>query len=185
LKSRLAAVLLLGLAPAQESPNVIYAPVPDSAHASGAVRVVAKSDGQTELRLDGVKVEPQSPLKGVLRADLKPSPGVHELTLGTQKLRFFSGPAAPPEFRAFREHPPVANCETCHAIKNAEWRFQRITLTGVCSQCHDREAFPKKHTHEMAILPDCQLCHAPHGSTAVAHLKLEKEKACKLCHSLQ
>jgi predicted CXXCH cytochrome family protein len=157
----------------------IFSP-PEGAVFKGAVRVIARTAGTSQLKLDGQKVDAQSPHQSVLTALVKPAEGAHELTLGDQKVRFSVGSAA-----TFRAHAPVENCASCHMIRNGRWRFVRASLATVCSQCHDKEAFPARHTHQMDVLPDCQLCHDPHGSTAAAQLKMEKEKACKQCHSLQ
>lgn len=174
----LALVCLAWALSAQES-NQIFSP-PEGAVFAGGVRLIARTDGKAELLLDGRKVEVQSPHPGVVTALVKPPDGAHELALGDQKVRFQVGGTA-----TFRPHTPVENCTTCHMARNGRWRFVRASLSSVCSQCHSRDAFPAKHTHLMDVLPDCQLCHDPHGSTAAAHLKMDKEKACKQCHSLQ
>jgi len=175
-------VVLCGAA--EEGPE-IFSPPPNAAFPVGGVRLVARAPGGMKPLLDGKPVNTESPHPGVLRAELKAGNGVHELALGQRKVRFFVGPDAPAEFKPFRDHPPMrAACDTCHAVRNGAWRFQRVSLTGVCSQCHSKETFAVKHTHEMGIVPDCQMCHAPHGSTEIASLKLPKEKACRLCHAL-
>ena len=172
-----------------EEPGAILAPPPDSAHpaaaaAAGPVRFIGRGAGP--LKLDGTTVTTESPHEGVQTAELRSAkPGVHELEFEGQTLRFSVGPAAP-GFTAFRPHPPANQCQTCHAVRNGKWRFQRVSLASVCSQCHAKDTFQAKHTHEMALLTDCQLCHNPHGSTTAvpAHLKLAKDVACKQCHAL-
>lgn len=176
--------LIALLAQAADEPGPILAPPVDSAHPAGAtVRFIGRGAGP--LKVDGATVATQSPHDGVQTAELKAlAPGVHTLEFEGQALRFSSGPAA--GFTAFRAHPPANQCETCHAVRNGRWRFQRVSLASVCSQCHARETFQVKHTHEMAVLTDCQLCHNPHGSTTAvpAHLKLSRDVACKQCHAL-
>lgn len=175
--------VLLCLA-ADDGPE-IFSPPANAAFPSGEVRLVARTSGGIKPLLDGKPVTADSPHPGVLKALLKLGNGPHELTLGDRKVHFFVGSNPPPEFKPFRDHPPMqAACETCHMVRNGAWRFQRVSLTGVCSQCHSKETFASKHTHEMGIIPDCQMCHAPHGSTATSSLKLPKEKACRLCHAL-
>jgi predicted CXXCH cytochrome family protein len=180
-------LLLASLVFGQE-PGAILAPPPNSAHPpASAVRFIGRGAAAgVALKLDGQPVATHSPHDGVHTAELKPSkPGIHELEFEGQKLRFSIG--AEPGFVTFKPHPSADRCETCHAVRNGRWRFQRISLASVCSQCHSKESFPAKHTHEMAVLTDCQLCHNPHGSAtaAPAHLKLARDAACKQCHALQ
>ena len=176
-RSRLIA-LLAALAWTQEPP-LILAPPADAAFPAGPVRLIARA----AMRLDGKAVEAVSPAEGVFTAEVKLETGVHQVTSGAEKVRFFVGPAAPAEFKAFRPHTPVTNCLTCHAVKNGAWAFQKASLVSLCSQCHDKEKFPTNHTHVMGILADCQMCHNPHGSTTAGHLRMAKEAACKLCHN--
>jgi len=160
----------------------IYSPPPDAAFADGKVRVIAQTAGKGELLLDGRPVRTESPHPGVATTLLDLAPGEYTIALGDQKVRV-RVPAGG-GFAPFRPHPPVEQCSTCHAVRNNRWRFTRASLAAVCSACHSRETFPAKHTHGMDVLPDCQLCHDPHGSTAPAHMKLSREKACQQCHSL-
>ena len=164
--------------------SAILAPADKSA-VDGEVRVVARHDGKAEILVDGKAVAAETPHAGVLFATVTLAPGAHEISLaGGPRIRVHSGDGAPEGWQKFRAHPPggVA-CATCHAVRNGEWAFAKASLVGVCFACHDRAAFPKTHTHEPGIVPDCQMCHAPHGSTAAAHLKLKREAACKLCHN--
>lgn len=179
---RLGAFLLMVTALRAES--VIFAPVNESV-VGGEVRVVARHEGKAELLVDGKAVAAESPHAGVLTAVLKLAPGAHEIALdGGARVKVHAGEGAPAGWLQFREHPPGgAACTTCHAVKNGEWAFAKASLVGVCFACHDKAAFPKTHTHEAGIVPDCQLCHSPHGSTAVKHMKMTKEAACKLCHN--
>ncbi|MFN7921687.1 MAG: cytochrome c3 family protein [Bryobacteraceae bacterium] len=176
-------VFLLAPVIAFAQDNLILAPPPDSAFPPGPVRLIARVAGESAVKLDGEAVKVESPHPGVVTAELQPAPGTHEITLGDQKVRFAVGKAD--GFTAFRPHPPSNSCTTCHAVRNGRWRFVRASLSNVCSQCHSKETFPAKHTHQMDLLPDCQLCHNPHGSTAAGHMKLARDAACKQCHSLQ
>jgi predicted CXXCH cytochrome family protein len=182
--SRLRALVLLFAAAvtAQEAEVQIFSPAHESV-VGGEVRIVAAGKGK--LLLDGQPIEVKSPADGVLHASAKVAAGAHELSIeGGPSVRFHSGAGAPAGWKPFRVHPPGgAACETCHAVKNGAWTFARASLIGVCFACHDREKFPKTHTHEPGIIPDCQLCHSPHGSTAAFHLKMNKETACKQCHN--
>ena len=179
-------VLLAAAAVAHaQEPGAIMAPPPDSAHpATAPVLFICRGAGA--LKVDGVTTATQSPHENVHTLELTGlTPGLHTLEFGGQTLRFSVGPTAE-NFTAFKTHPPAAQCETCHAVRLGRWRFQRVSLASVCSQCHARETFQAKHTHEMQVLTDCQLCHNPHGSTAAqpAHLKLTPKAACNQCHAL-
>lgn len=178
----------------EPAPQPILAPPPGSAHpaSAGPIRFIGRGAAAAGLKLDGKSVALTSPHEGVHTAELAPgAPGVHELEFEGQKLKFAvtaaGGAGAPEEYKAFRPHPPANQCQTCHAARAGKWRFQRISLASVCSQCHAKESFQARHTHEMAVLTDCQLCHNPHGSTVAvpAHLKLARDAACKQCHALQ
>jgi predicted CXXCH cytochrome family protein len=179
---RTAALLLATAVAAQEPEARIFSPSDESVVA-GEVRIIASGHGR--LLLDGKPVESQSPAAGVRHASARVEPGAHEVSIeGGPAVRFHTGGGAPRDWKPFRAHPPGgAACETCHAVKNGVWTFARASLVGVCFACHNREQFPKTHTHEPGIIPDCQLCHSPHGSTAAAHMKLTKELACKQCHN--
>jgi predicted CXXCH cytochrome family protein len=178
----LAAALFLAM---QTAPDIL-APPPDSTFEKGPVRVIARVEGKAELRIDGKPVAAESPAEGMLTVEVDASPGDHEVSIGTgdkqQKVRFRIG-APDGTFAAFRAHPPVANCATCHAVKNGVWALQRASLVTLCTQCHDKEAFPKSHVHIPGVVADCQMCHNPHGGTAKALLTMSKEKACKQCHN--
>jgi predicted CXXCH cytochrome family protein len=151
---------------------------------TGAVRIIARVDAGQKLLLDGNPVEAAAPAPGVALASMKLAAGAHEISLGAEKVRFHVGAGAPAGFAPFREHPPVAaGCDSCHAVKEGAWALKRASLSGICFQCHDREAFPKAHTHVYGTLADCQMCHNPHGSAAAGHMKMTKAKACTLCHS--
>jgi len=161
----------------------ILSPTPGSLFGKGPVRVIARGDGKAELRLDGKAVAVERPAEGVIAATLNPGAGPHELALGEEKVKFAVGVKAGEEWTAFKEHPPVANCQNCHAVKNGVWSFQRASLITLCFPCHDKEKFPKTHTHVAGILADCQMCHNAHGSNVKAFLTMSRETACKQCHN--
>lgn len=164
--------------------STIFAPS-DKSVVSGEVRIVARHDGKAEILVDGKAIAAESPHGGVMFATVTLAPGAHEISLaGGPSVRVHSGDGAPVGWQKFRPHPPGgAACTTCHAVRNGEWAFAKASLVGVCFACHDRAAFPKSHTHEPGVVPDCQMCHSPHGSTAATHLKMKREAACKLCHN--
>ncbi len=170
---------------AQESENRIFAPPANALFPEDApVRLIARIAAGAELKVDGAAVAVESPHAGVATAELKLAPGAHSITLGDQTVKIAVG--TPEDGMAhFRSHPPTATCENCHAVRNGRWRFLRASLSNVCSNCHAKDAFPAKHTHTMDLLPDCQMCHDPHGSTVAGHMKMSREKACQQCHSLQ
>ncbi|MBL8230107.1 MAG: hypothetical protein JNL98_16585 [Bryobacterales bacterium] len=179
-----ASIALLALS-AAETP-VFLSPLDESVIAPGALRVVAKGAGKGRLLLDGKPLDTASPVAGVFRAEVQLAPGPHELTLesegGAAKVRVFAG-TEHNGWKMFRQHPPAAACESCHAIKNGEWAMQRASLAPLCFACHERAKFPASHTHNTDILADCQNCHLPHGSQAKSHLVKPKETVCKQCHS--
>jgi predicted CXXCH cytochrome family protein len=159
----LAWLLLASVAGAQ-----ILRPTDHSAIPAAPISIVAPSG--SKVMLDGKPTETGVPLRI--------APGLHELTLDAQVVKFFAGPGAPPDFKPFRQHPPASTCDTCHVEKTGGGDVK----AGACFACHDTRTFPKKHTHNAEVLEDCAACHSPHGSTAQFHLKLPKETACKLCH---
>jgi len=176
LAAALAAAALLGQA------SDILSPTPGSLFSKGPVRVIARADGKAELLLDGKAVPVERPAEGVITAILHPNPGPHELALGEHKVKFTVG-KADGEWTSFKEHPPVASCQNCHAVKNGVWSLQRASLVTLCFPCHDKEKFPKAHTHVAGILADCQMCHNAHGSNAKGFLTMTRETACKQCHN--
>lgn len=176
--------LLCALAAPLAAESLILAPA-DQTAVPAEVRLIARHQGKPEFLVDGKPLAAESPLAGVLHLTVTLAPGPHEIALdGGPRIRVHSGPGAPAAWQPFRAHPPGgAPCTACHAVRNGEWSFARASLVGVCFACHDRAAFPKTHTHEPGIVPDCQMCHSPHGSVKARHLKLEREAACKLCHN--
>ncbi len=175
-------VLCAALLFAQDEPNLL-SPPNGASFASGPVRVIARAEGKPEITVDGKPIALESPVDGVATANLKLEPGAHVVGFGKESAKVFVGEGAPTEFKPFRFHPAMASCTSCHAVKNGVWAFQRPSLVTTCGQCHAKEKFPAKHTHEMGILADCQICHDPHGSTAAGHLRKQKDVACKQCHN--
>jgi predicted CXXCH cytochrome family protein len=177
-------VLGLTMALAQEAP-LFYAPLDQSLIPVGVFRVVAHSAGDTKLLLDGKPVAFEAPAPGVIRADVKLGAGAHELVArnaaGESKLAIFAGKAQA-GFQPFKQHPPLASCDTCHALKQNQWAMKRASLAPVCAACHPQDRFPVVHTHGADLLAECQACHMPHGSQAAKLLKQPKEIGCKQCH---
>jgi predicted CXXCH cytochrome family protein len=192
-KRVLGLLLLVALAGAQEAPGPGFLrPTNESVLAEGSLVVVAKTEGTGELKLDGKAVEAKQPAPNVLTATVRLVAGRHTLTLSTggteHKAEVFvkaksGGGAAPEGWADFRQHPPAATCETCHAVKDGAWAFKSAVLSETCFGCHDAKAFPSPHSHTAETLAECQLCHAAHGSTVKGHLKYKRETACKLCHA--
>ena len=151
---------------------------------AGPLSIVARTAGNTELRVDGKAVAALQPAPNVLTATLNPTPGRHVLAIGDQTIHFFVGAAAgaPQGWGEFKAHPPAATCETCHAVKDGAWAFKSEILADTCFGCHNAKQFPTIHTHNSEILAECQMCHNPHGSAVKAHLKMKKDLACKQCH---
>jgi predicted CXXCH cytochrome family protein len=174
------AVSVAALACVAQEESAILAPPNHAAFDKGPVRIIARSG---EIKVDGAAVKVESPVSGMATASLELAPGPHEVSVGKDVVRVFVGAGAPTGFKPFRPHPAMASCDNCHAVKDGEWVFKRASLATVCSRCHARDKFPAKHTHEMGVLADCQICHDPHGSTEVGHMKRAKEVACKQCHN--
>ncbi len=172
-------IILATLTQAQDA--TILRPMNQTVIPAGPLTIAAKGPASAKLTLDAKPIESQQPAPGIHTATIKPDPGTHELALGTAKVQFAVG-TGPAEWKAFRQHPPTAQCTTCHAIKSGEWAFRTEKLADTCAGCHDLKTFPKTHNHNTEILKDCQECHMPHGSTEKSHLKWNKETACKLCH---
>jgi predicted CXXCH cytochrome family protein len=146
---------------------------------AGALTVIARTAGETKLYLDGKLAGAEQKAPNMLTAVVQVAAGPHVLEMtGGVKVQFTAGGKA-----TFREHPPSAGCETCHAVKAGKWAMKSAFLGTMCFGCHMEAAFAGKHTHVPGVLADCQMCHAAHGSAAVSHLKMPKETACKLCHN--
>ena len=174
-------LLTAALAFAQEA--AILRPANQTVLRPGPLTVVARGPASAKLVMDGKPLESARPGPGVHTAVIDPSPGMHELTLGTAKVQFAIGMTPGAEgWKQFRQHPPAAQCTACHAVKDGLWAFQSEKLVDSCAGCHDLKSFPKSHMHNTEVLYECQLCHQPHGSAEKSHLKLNKETACKICH---
>ncbi len=183
---RLGLILVVALAAVAQVKPLILAPASDSVVAAGALRIIARAEGNALLQLDGAKVDAQSPAAGVLYADVKVGEGPHELLVktgaGESKIRFAAGKEQSGA-KMFHPHPPAAACDACHAVRNQVWAMKRATLAPLCFTCHARDRFVPSHTHNTDTLADCQICHQPHGSVSKGHLKQPREVACKQCHN--
>lgn len=182
-----ALLALCGFARQEESPRILR-PVDGCILEAGSISVIAKAAGNGELRLDGKTVRATRPAAGVLTAVLELSPGKHELVLvsdgGEQRIRFQTGanPAPPPDWKPYRIHPPAADCDACHAVRDGAWNLIGEVAGPGCLTCHDSTSFADVHTHSPGEMDDCALCHDPHGSTAKRHLIMPKTFACTQCH---
>ena len=175
--------LLIFIAAALAQEPAILRPANQIVLRPGPLTVVARGPASARLVLDGKPIESVQPAPGVHTALLNPSPGLHELTLGSAKVQFAIGPAQGVEgWKPFRAHPPVAQCTVCHAVKDGLWALKSERLVESCAGCHDLKGFPKLHMHNTEVLGECQLCHLPHGSAEKSHLIMKKETACKICH---
>ncbi|MCS7024587.1 MAG: hypothetical protein NZV14_07280 [Bryobacteraceae bacterium] len=185
---RLLAVALAWMAFASgfQQPPRFLAPQDQSLVSPGPLRILAQGSGPLRLLRDGEVVPLTSPAAGVYFAELSLSPGRHELQLeaetGVARIQLFAGEDHP-FWKRFRPHPPAASCELCHALQKNSWTLKRPGVPALCFHCHARGRFPLTHTHNTDLLADCALCHAPHGSAAVAFLTKPKETVCKQCHS--
>ncbi len=168
----------------QEAP-VVLSPTDQSTVPPGSLRIVLKSAGKTEVLVDGKAQAGVSPAPGVVYVEQALAAGAHEIVArneaGETKVRVFAGKQHG-DWPAFKLHPPVATCETCHAVKQGAWALRRASPAPICASCHPQARFPLIHTHNTDLLADCQNCHSPHGATAAKLLKVPKEIACKQCH---
>lgn len=170
---------------AADDPAKIMRPADRSTVAPGTLDIVATAPGG-RLALDGKPVAAEQPFPAVWHARVAVAAGAHTLALewerGRKEVRFFAGPGAPADFLPFRPHPPGidAACTECHELSpRGRFRFKN----DACFDCHQRPPFVGVHSHEIAVLAECGLCHNAHGSTVKAHLLYPKEQACKLCHN--
>jgi predicted CXXCH cytochrome family protein len=173
---------ILLLIPSAAMAQEILRPADQTSVKPGPLSVVVKASPSAQLTVDGAPVPLRGEGPGAMSAQIKVAAGKHTLILkdgGVEKRVEFMGGTGLPEFRV---HPPATTCDTCHAVKDGAWSFKSIVLSDSCFTCHDSGKFPTAHTHVPEILPDCQLCHQPHGSAAAKHLKMKKEVACKQCH---
>ncbi|MEZ5404260.1 MAG: cytochrome c3 family protein [Bryobacteraceae bacterium] len=177
---RLAAALMAVAALAQDAR--VLAPPDGAVFAEGAaIRVIARVPEGAAVTVDGKPAALESPHAGVAAGVVKLGPGEHRIAAGGSAVKIAVGGGA----ATFRAHPPVDDCTSCHMVRGGRWRFLRASLSNVCSNCHAKDAFAAKHTHQMDTLPDCQMCHDAHGGTAAALMKMSRDKACAQCHSLQ
>lgn len=178
-------VLFLTAVAAAQAPPEIFAPANHSVVAPGLLKIIAKSPGNTQVTVDGAAVAVTTAAPGAVRAEIKLTPGAHEIVArndsGETRVEIFAGKTHG-EWKAFKQHPPVATCETCHAVKQGAWALKRASLAPVCASCHPQNRFAIIHTHNTDLLAECQGCHMPHGSTSAKLLKVPKETACKQCH---
>jgi predicted CXXCH cytochrome family protein len=182
MKLPLAVMLLLAFASDTVRPGILR-PTDGAALEEGKLSVIAAAQGG-RLELDRVAVRLEEPAPGVLHGIVEVSPGEHTLALiwpgGRREARFFVGRDAPAPFVPYRQHPSSAiECSRCHeAGGEARWRFK-----GGCFDCHDRDEFPRSHSHTADEIPGCGSCHDPHGSTVAALLLAPRTKVCGQCHS--
>jgi hypothetical protein len=178
-----AAILAATAAAAQDDAKILR-PVEGAAIAGDAIDIIARAPAG-RLELDGKPIEAEAPFPNVFHVQAHVSAGEHRLALvwegGRKEIRFFAGANPPPEFKTFRQHPPLeqVECTQCHGVS----RRGRFRFEGGCFPCHVEDNFTKTHPHPVHILQECGLCHNAHGSTETAHLLYPKEKACKLCHN--
>jgi predicted CXXCH cytochrome family protein len=169
---------------AADDAGKIMRPADKSSHLTDRIDIVATAPSG-KLQLDGLIIESEQPFPHVLHATPKVKPGLHSLALvwegGKKEVQFFVGPNPPAAFQPFHQHPPLGGvqCTQCHGLS----RSGRFTFKGGCFDCHQRNDFPRIHTHDAGVLERCGMCHNAHGSTAKAHLLYSKDAACKLCHN--
>ena len=169
-----------GLAQDQPDP-VVLRPTNGSSIALGPSNFIARAAAGSQLTVDGKTVELVRRGDNAVSAILDLAAGAHELKYGGETIRFAVG--ATDGFRAFRDHPGHS-CGVCHVANGAKWEIKNGSPGDNCFACHKRgEQFEKRHSHTPEIVKDCGWCHATHGSTEAFHLKMSKEKACKLCHT--
>jgi predicted CXXCH cytochrome family protein len=150
------------------------------------VQVIARPG---ELWLDGKSLEERQTQTMRQALSLRIPDGRHDLIWKNgdtrQSIQFIVRTSAntvvPPEWKAYRAHPPQAECQNCHAGKQPG-AFKKVTVAETCFTCHEQNAFASGHAHNTEVLAECVLCHNPHGSTEKFHLKMTRETACKQCH---
>jgi predicted CXXCH cytochrome family protein len=153
----------------------------------------SEQESPPELRVDGSagKWEPYKPPVLVCRLEL--DPGLHELVVGSQKLRLYvrgeSGADGEPEgWPVYPSHQESTegweDCSTCHELT----KDHELTVVGpanepeACSQCHSAIDFEGTHFHPRAPLNACHTCHDLHGSSNPSLLTGEAKKLCADCH---
>jgi predicted CXXCH cytochrome family protein len=189
LRSRLVLTFSAALlcAAQEERGPAILRPSHESVLKPGPISVVARVVKPARLTLDGKLVAANSPADNVLTAVVELSAGPHEFALesggGTTKVSVVAAIASGPAgWGVFKVHPPSAQCSSCHVAKEGVWSLKGLAAAENCTACHNAKKFPEKHTHEVKVLEQCQMCHDPHGSTMPALLIMDKETSCKQCH---
>jgi predicted CXXCH cytochrome family protein len=150
------------------------------------VQVIARPG---ELWLDGKSLKERQTQAMRQALSLRIPAGRHELIWkhgnAHQRIQFIVKTSAntvvPPEWKAYRAHPPQEECQNCHAGQQPGI-FKKITVAETCFSCHEENTFAAGHAHNTEVLAECVLCHNPHGSTEKFHLKMTRETACKQCH---
>ncbi len=82
------------------------------------------------------------------------------------------------EYEFLHEPFESGDCNACHAPHVSE--HKGLLFEGgkdLCLMCHEvrKEEFERKYVHE-PVGKDCSICHDPHGSNAIAHLRTLKDK---------
>lgn len=175
---------------ASETPGIMR-PTDHSVLETGEVQIIARSGAEVLLDGQPVSITKSSLLPGGVLSLRLPA-GRHELlwrSLTTQqRVQFFvaapdNASGAPAGWKVYRAHPPLAECQTCHAVTGKKTEaFTKPQLSETCFTCHDQKAFVGAHAHNDEVLADCLLCHNPHGSSEKFHLKMPRDLACKQCH---
>jgi predicted CXXCH cytochrome family protein len=145
------------------------------------------------LRVDGRRGKwlPYAPPVFVARLELKA--GLHEITVGSQKLRVYvrgdeAAPAEVADWPVLRSHPGGADgwkdCGTCHEVTDEKGRpnVGDPQEPSACKQCHSSEDFQLAHFHPEKPLDTCHQCHALHGSADEHLLRGPAKKLCAACH---
>jgi predicted CXXCH cytochrome family protein len=145
------------------------------------------------LRVDGRRGKwlPYAPPAFVARLELKA--GLHEITVGSQKLRVYvcgeePAPAEVAGWPVLRSHPGGADgwkdCGTCHMVTEGKGpsTIGDPQEPSACKQCHSSEDFQLAHFHPEKPLGTCHQCHALHGSTNEHLLRGPAKKLCAACH---
>ena len=176
----LAALLALATAQAASGPAFLR-PHDQATVAPGPLSIIARASASAQFRLDGAPLAAKPAGPGAWNATAQLAAGPHKIELidGASTIALTVTAAMP---AAFRAHPPAATCDTCHVVRGGTWAFKSDPLSDTCFGCHDAKAFPVPHQHNAEVLNECTLCHDPHGSSSVKHLKMKKELACKQCH---
>jgi predicted CXXCH cytochrome family protein len=168
---------------AASDPAKILRPADRAVLRPGEVDIVATAPAG-KLELDGRAIPAEQPFPDIWHASAKVAAGAHTLALiwegGRKQIEFTASATEPATFRL---HPPgaaIMACTQCHEL-SARGRFR--FKNGACFECHEAKPLAAVHSHNMAQIDECGLCHNAHGSTVKSHLLYPKEQACKLCHN--